>query len=283
MGEQFITEDWHSDLSFYHSEPAKGNNTAELKDKKNIKRPESNVFRATLNTEWAMSTHSYCIVLPVCQTDNLQMSAPGLGGCRPEECPCNVQAAWEQRAASWPCLPLGFRSPGCIRDTLTDSLTCVLHIHTHWDTLRHTNTPVHAYRQMHPHICSCIIFTHLHVCTHACIKASIHDFPYVRTDMTEITIHANTVYTHIQTGETIPTLISTLLPDGPQIVGSSFFLSFLGHSGVVTKPTASHLPCCLNVTVTCSHYARGSQTYYSKVRIWFLFKFRGPEWLPITK
>lgn len=139
-----------------------------------------------------MSTLYYCIVLPVCQTDNLQMSAPGLGGCRPEECPGNVQAAWEQEAASWPRLPLGFR------DTLSDSLSVFVHAHT--------------LRQIHQHICSCIIFTHLYVCTHACIKAGTHDFPYVHTQAWLSTLaHAHTVFIHTHSNENKnpPTLIGT--------------------------------------------------------------------------
>lgn len=100
------------------------------------------------------------MALPVCQTDNLQMSASGLRDCGLEDCPSNTKHAWEQRGASWPCMPLGFRSLRHIRGTLTDSLLCVrAHNHTHWD--------VQTHRQLTTHICSCIIFTQLPMCAHA--------------------------------------------------------------------------------------------------------------------
>lgn len=100
------------------------------------------------------------MALPVCQTDNLQMSASGLGDCGLEDCPSNTKHAWEQRGASWPCMPLGFRSLRHIRGALTDSLLCVqAHNRTHWDAQTH--------RQLTTHICSCIIFTQLPMCAHA--------------------------------------------------------------------------------------------------------------------
>ncbi len=129
-----------------------------------------------------MSTHFYCIVLPVCQTDNLQMSVPGLGGCRPKECPSNAQAAWKKRAASWLWLPLGFRSPRHIRDTLTDSLSCV-HAHTHsvngsvWCcvTRKHTDKYNSAYvHALFLHICTCahmLASRPAHMISHMCAQA----------------------------------------------------------------------------------------------------------------
>lgn len=147
------------------------------------------------------------------------MSAPGLGGFRPKECPSNVQPAWEQGAASWPWLPLGFRSHGRIRDTLTDSLSCV-HAHTHTHTDKYNRTYVHALFLL---ICMC--------CTHACIKARTHDFPYVCTGMTEHTTHAHIVFIHTHSDKYLPknpqTLISTsfLAPHGELF--PVFFLSFV--------------------------------------------------------
>lgn len=147
-----------------------------------------------------MSTRSYCIVLPVCQSDNLQMSAPGLGGCRPEECPSNTQAAWEQRAASWPCLPLGFRSPGHIRDTLTESLSCV-HAHTHTYTQGHANTQTNTQAHMFVHYFYTFVRVHTwlhqgHMISHMCILAWLNSL-YMHI------LNSHT-HTHIQAEEKSP-------------------------------------------------------------------------------
>lgn len=157
-----------------------------------------------------MSTHSYCIVLPVCQTDNLQMSAPGLGGYGPKECPSNVQPAWERGAASWPSLPLGSGSPRALRG------------HTNWLLVMcsHTQTSTLAHMFMH-------YFYTFYMCA-----------------------HMNTCIYCIHTKKTNPN--KHLASWQPM---ESFFQSFLCNSGIVTMPTACHLPCCLKVTVTCSHCA----------------------------
>lgn len=110
--------------------------------------------------------HFNCIVLRLCCTDNLQMSAPGLRGCEPEGCRGRAPAACERSGASWPRPPLGSK------DTLTDSLSCVrahsrthartlTHVHTHWDQQTHAHMSVHSF----------FFFAYLYMCTHACIKA----------------------------------------------------------------------------------------------------------------
>lgn len=84
-----------------------------------------------------MRAHFDCFVWPVCQPDNLQMSAPTPGGYKAKECSSSAPAACERRDASWPRPPLG------LKDTLTGSLLCVGALkHTHWDT--HTGTYVCA-------------------------------------------------------------------------------------------------------------------------------------------
>lgn len=119
-----------------------------------------------------------CIVAPVCQTDNLQMSAPGLGGCRPKECRGNAQAAWEQRDASWPWLPPGFK------DTLTDSLSCVrAHTHTGTNTLAHV----------------CALFLHICTCAHRLASRPAHTSSRMCTQAWLNTVHMHILYSHTQT------------------------------------------------------------------------------------
>lgn len=112
-----------------------------------------------------------------------------------------------------------------------------------------------THRQIQQCICSCIIFTHLYVRTHACIKASAHDFPYVRAGLTGHTAHAHTLFIHTHADPKAPNPNKQLASWRPtESLFQFFFLSFC-YSGIVTMPTACHLRCCLKVTVTCSHCA----------------------------
>lgn len=190
-------------------------------------------FRADIS----VSTHAYCMALPVCQTDNLQMSASGLRDCGLEDCPSNTKHAWEQRGASWPCMPLGFRSLRHIRGTLTDSLLCVrVHNHTHWD--------VQTHRQLTMHLCSCIIFTQLPMCAHA-----LH-----------IALRLGHTILHICAQAWLNSLFRPKKKNPKPNAPSSMQAHrervpvFLCNFGSVRMPAACHPLCCLKVTVTCSHY-----------------------------
>lgn len=99
-----------------------------------------------------MRAHFDCFARPVCQADNLQMSAPAPGGYKAKECSSSAPAAREQRDASWPRPPLG------LKDALTGSLSCIGASHT----LGHTHTQAHMFVQHFD--------TFVHV--HSCIKAS---------------------------------------------------------------------------------------------------------------
>lgn len=114
---------------FYHTVQSKG--TAEWRQK--YQKSVLN-FCDTLNWQLATRTHFGCIVVPVCQTDNLQMLAPTSRGYRAKECRSSARAAWEQRDASWLWLPLGFK----------DTLTCVW-AHTHTGTNTRTHMFVHYF------------------------------------------------------------------------------------------------------------------------------------------
>lgn len=91
-----------------------------------------------------MRAHFDCFARPVCQADNLQMSAPTPGGYKAKECSSSAPAARERRDASWPRPPLG------LKDTLTGSLSCT--------GASHTGT--HTHRD----ICLWAILTHLCMC-----------------------------------------------------------------------------------------------------------------------
>lgn len=109
----------------------------------------------------------------------------GLGGCRSEECRSIAQSGWEQRAASWPRMPLGVRSRGHIRDA-TDSLSCV-----------------HPHTQTGTHICHCLIL-YTFVRVHTCLYPGQHTLSPIWPS----TLHTNILCSYKQHHKS-QTLIST--------------------------------------------------------------------------
>lgn len=122
---------------------------------KKIKRSESNVSEQIY--QWAHTLIVWLCLFVRLITSRCQLQGSGTAGLKTAPATRNMPGS---RGASWPCMPLGFRSLRHIRGTLTDSLLCVrAHNHTHWDMQTH--------RQLTTHICSCIIFTQLPMCAHA--------------------------------------------------------------------------------------------------------------------
>lgn len=164
-------------------------------------------------------------------TSRCQLQGSGTAGS--ETAPATRRDAWEQRGASWPCMPLGFRSLRHIRDTLTDSLVMCSspYTHTHNETCKLTHTTHQAHMLMH----------YFYTIAHACIKASTHDCPYVRIGMTELTIQT-------KWGNKVPNrhLFSCETT-------RSLFRFFLCNFDAV-RDASSLSSAMLFESVTCSHY-----------------------------
>lgn len=203
----------------------------------------------TENEQWAHTfIVLFCLFVRLI-TSRCQFQGSGAAGLK--ECPSNAQAAWKQRAASWPWLPLGFRSPGRIRDTLTDSLSCV-HAHTHSVnrsvlcrvTRRHTDKYTRAY--VHA------LFLHICTCAHMLASRPAHMISHVCAHRLD-TLHIHILYIHTHADPKAPNPNKHLASCRRTESLFQFFFFFLCYSGIVTMPTACHLRCCLKVTVTCSH------------------------------
>lgn len=101
----------------------------------------------------------------------------GLGGCRTKKCRGSAEAAWEQRDASWPWLPSGFK------DTLTDSLSCVwAHTVTETNTLPHMFVPYFS------------AFVHVHACLHQGRHTNSHmcSYAWLNTQAYSLFKHTHT-------------------------------------------------------------------------------------------
>lgn len=99
--------------------------------------------------------HCNCIVVRLCCSDNLQMSAGGLQAWRMPR----------QSRASWP------RPPLASKDTLTDSPVMRAHTRTHANAVGQTDAFVHAhFFSLWLCVCFSFCFESFYMCTHECNK-----------------------------------------------------------------------------------------------------------------
>lgn len=87
--------------------------------------------------------------MPVCQTDNLQMSAPGLWAHRPYDCHAAAVSrdAWELRDGSWLFNAFRVQGPPASRGDTRTHCSCIMYVSTCTFNQGHihTDTPMNYF------------------------------------------------------------------------------------------------------------------------------------------